>query len=157
MPNTQPAQPACPFLETTPKTFQEQMKALSTRINKKWMLLIIFGMIFFFMVYIVFINVSDILKIYRNYRDNVQRKQPISETTTVSTAAFDNETYNYEPLDNGELQDEGKTIRKNIQLQLKNEDIKLYNKRLLERNPKYEEDVIDEKVLSPEYDNYSSK
>lgn len=150
-------QPACATLELKSASFQQQMKALSTRINKKWMLLIICVMILSFMAYIIFINISDILKIYRNYKDNVQRKEPISEMSSVRSPLYDNEVYNAQPEDDNYVSDEAKIIRKNIQLQLKNEDVRLYNKQLLERNPKYEEDVIDEKLLSPEYDNYKKK
>lgn len=138
-------------------TLESSLKMLSERVNKKWMLLGIFVILFSYLVYMVFINLKDVYDVYLKYKQNVREKQQVRASATNQqkmNPRFDNEIYDNPakvavPVDYDK--DVGKAIRANLD-NIKTE-YKEYNKLLRESKPKVK-DYMDEKILSAEHDDY---
>lgn len=132
---------------------------IQKRLARKWMLIFIFAGILSFFVWLVWINAMSIWKSYQIYKQNVATQDAVNNTVmsdTTPTAADDetydgdtNNTQNSSDMDNPKI--DNATITTNID-NLKNL-YKPYNDLLIKQ--KDTQDVVDEKILDPEYDEYN--
>lgn len=149
--------PVCAVPNFKDATLESSLKMLSERVNKKWMLLGIFVILFSYLGYMVFINMKDVYDVYLKYKQNVREKQQVRASATNQqkmNPQFDNEIYDNpakEAVPADYDKDVGKAIRTNLD-NIKTE-YKEYNKLLRESKPKVK-DYMDEKILSAEHDDY---
>lgn len=138
-------------------TLESSLKMLSERVNKKWMMLAIFVMLFSYLGYMVFINLKDVYDVYLKYKQNVREKQQVRASATNQqkmNPQFDDEIYD-NPAKVAVPADYDKDVSKAIRANLDNikTEYKEYNKLLRESKPKVK-DYMDEKILSAENDDY---
>ena len=121
------------------------------RVNKKWLLIAIFSIIASFLVYMIYTNIVTIKDTYKQYVDNLEEKKQAIANNPISSTN-DNEIYEYETKVKSDIPSEWNTAIKSSIGKIKS-DYKNFNKALQEQKPGTK-DIIDEKMLASEYDNY---
>lgn len=125
---------------------------IKKRLTRKWMMIFIFIAVLAFFSWLIWINVADIMQNYKTYKENVAAQDAASvlpESDPRNTAA-DNETYDTSTLTQPQTKVDNSTIQTNIDNM--KALYKPYNDIL--KKQKDSKDIIDEKIIAPEYDNY---
>ena len=120
---------------------------IQKRLTRKWMQIGVFLIMMAFLTWLIWTNIREIINIYNTYKQHVYTKDTAK---VVIYTEEDNETYNVftstVPVVNNA------TIQTNIdKLKLL---YKPYNDIL--KKTKDTADVVDEKIISPEYDDYTT-
>lgn len=120
--------------------------------SANWMVLLLFGGLLTFFGWVIMSNVVSIYRVYMQYTDNVSYKLKDVDgyLQDPSDPAYDNEVYN-SPSGSDPLYRDNAYIRKNI-VDLRKK-YKKFNVELQKADKG--EDVVDEKVLSIDQDNYT--
>lgn len=130
------------------------MKSLTQKMSRKWLLLSLFLVISIFFLWLLVINIKTMVKDYREYKANIAANaaaKQISENDPRN-AVHDNERYN-----NPKRAGVSKLIGDNASIQTTIDTIKSKYKPvndLLRKQTNGKDDIIDEQILSSEYDNY---
>ena len=148
------SQPACqlPKLSVDSEAMSMNLKIISDRLKRKWMLLTVVVIVIAFLSWLIFNTLREVWMIYKRYKDNVNEKKQVLVDTNINPV-FDDEVYNNPPKDPNQFQEEdvGAAIRKKLD-SIKSE-YKEFNKTLRESKPG-SQDIVDEKIMSSQYDDY---
>ena len=137
--------------------FGEDYKILSKASEVRsanWVVLLLFGGLIVFFGWVIMSNIVSIYRVYMQYSDNVSYKLKDADgfLQDPSDPAYDNEVYN-SPSGSDPLYRDNSYIKRNI-VDLRKK-YKKFNVELQKADKG--EDVVDEKVLSVENDNYAHK
>jgi predicted PurR-regulated permease PerM len=127
-------------------------------IKAKWYIILICAIVLGFFLWLLYTSASEIYVSIREYLKNKkQEKQDIADATVGNPllssgqdTSNDDEVYKVEVKDEPDYSIDNEKIKANIKKQLSAYD--KYNK-LLQDNKKTE-DIVDEKIIAKEYDNY---
>jgi hypothetical protein len=139
--------------QVTEDSVQVNLRKISKRLSRKWMLMIICAAIVIFFAYLIWMNTTSIVNAYNEYKKNVGVMETTlnKEGTTPLNTGSDNERYDREVVGPAKAMPDNATIQSKID-QMKSL-YRPYNELLNKVKPK-SGDTVDEKMISGQYDNY---
>ena len=127
----------------------QNLKKVSKRISQQWMILLLFSIIFSFFTYLIFDNCRKIFSRYKFYIANMSSQS--KNSMNPDGKYNDNEVYDK----NYKVGTNKLTNNDNIVSSVENikSTYKTYND-LIKRHDPESQDIIDEKMISSQFDDY---